>query len=197
MSKLTKIIFFVFLNLILTFFNTVVAAEKIKIGLLVPMTGNNKDLGQSIIKAVSLAIKDIDSNLIEVIPKDTASMPNKTLKSAFELKLMEGWSPEKLAFQSKKEELSIVEILELGLENKTSQGCSQRYLKDIKRVIKLWIEFEETYHYKGLLITLSLKTKVLLRGSSKTKLFPFSAVFSFNANDSLTSLSVLAFGFFK
>ena len=75
------------------------------------------------------------------------------LKSAFELKLMEGWSPEKLAFQSKKEELSIVEILELGLENKTSQGCSQRYLKDIKRVIKLWIEFEETYHYKGLLIT--------------------------------------------
>ena len=88
MSKLTKIIFFIFLNLILTFFNTVVAAEKIKIGLLVPMTGNNKDLGQSIIKAVSLAIKDIDSNLIEVIPKDTASMPNKTLKSAFELKEM-------------------------------------------------------------------------------------------------------------
>ncbi|MDB0038727.1 ABC transporter substrate-binding protein [Candidatus Pelagibacter sp.] len=88
MSKLTKIIFFVFLNLILIFFNTVVAAEKIKIGLLVPMTGNNKDLGQSIIKAVSLAIKDIDSDLIEIIPKDTATRPNQTLKSAFELKEM-------------------------------------------------------------------------------------------------------------
>ena len=88
MSKLTKIIFFIFLNLILTFFNTVVAAEKIKIGLLVPMTGNNKDLGQSIIKAVSLAIKDIDSDLIEIIPKDTATRPNQTLKSAFELKEM-------------------------------------------------------------------------------------------------------------
>jgi hypothetical protein len=88
MSKLKKIIFFVFLNLILTFFNTVVAAEKIKIGLLVPMTGNNKDLGQSIIKAVSLAIKDIDSDLIEIIPKDTATRPNQTLKSAFELKEM-------------------------------------------------------------------------------------------------------------
>ena len=88
MSKLNKIIFFVFLNLILTFFNTVVAAEKIKIGLLVPMTGNNKDLGQSIIKAVSLAIKDIDSDLIEIIPKDTATRPNQTLKSAFELKEM-------------------------------------------------------------------------------------------------------------
>ena len=87
MSKLTKIIFFVFLNLILTF-NTAVAAEKIKIGLLVPMTGKNKDLGQSIIKAVSLAIKDIDSDLIEIIPKDTATRPNQTLKSAFELKEM-------------------------------------------------------------------------------------------------------------
>ena len=88
MSKLTKIIFFIFLNLFLIFFNTVVAAEKIKIGLLVPMTGNNKDLGQSIIKAVSLAIKDIDSDLIEIIPKDTATRPNQTLKSAFELKEM-------------------------------------------------------------------------------------------------------------
>ena len=88
MSKLTKIFFFISLNLILTFFNTAVAAEKIKIGLLVPMTGNNKDLGQSIIKAVSLAVKDIDSDLIEIIPKDTATRPNQTLKSAFELKEM-------------------------------------------------------------------------------------------------------------
>ena len=88
MIKLTKIIFFIFLNLFLIFFNTVMATEKIKIGLLVPMTGTNKDLGQSIIKAVSLAIKDIDSDLIEIIPKDTATKPNQTLKSAFELKQM-------------------------------------------------------------------------------------------------------------
>ena len=52
------------------------------------MTGPNKDIGQSIIKAVRLAVKDIDSNLIEIIPKDTATKPNKTLKSAFELKEM-------------------------------------------------------------------------------------------------------------
>jgi ABC-type branched-subunit amino acid transport system substrate-binding protein len=65
-----------------------VASEKIKIGLLVPMTGKNKDLGQSIIKAVSLAVKDIDSDLIEIIPKDTATKPNQTLRSAFELKEM-------------------------------------------------------------------------------------------------------------
>jgi len=88
MNKLTKIIFITFISLVLLFFKTVVASEKIKIGLLVPLTGKNKDLGQSIIKAVSLAVKDIDSDLIEIIPKDTATKPNQTLRSAFELKQM-------------------------------------------------------------------------------------------------------------
>ena len=88
MKKLSKFILFVLLNLILSNLNIVAADEKIKIGLLIPMTGENKELGQSIIKAVSLAIKDIDSNLIEIIPKDTATKPNQTLRSAFELKEM-------------------------------------------------------------------------------------------------------------
>ena len=88
MKKFIKIIFFVSLNFCLLFSYSAKAIEKIQIGLLVPMTGLNKDLGQSIIKAVRLAIKDIDSNLIEIIPKDTASKANKTLKSAFELKEM-------------------------------------------------------------------------------------------------------------
>ena len=48
MNKLTKIIFITFISLILLFFKTVAASEKIKIGLLVPMSGKNKDLGQSI-----------------------------------------------------------------------------------------------------------------------------------------------------
>ena len=88
MNKFIKIIFFLLLNYFLLFLNTIKAEEKIKVGLLVPMTGSNKDIGQSIIKAVRLAIKDIDSNLIEIIPKDTATKPNKTLQSAFELKEM-------------------------------------------------------------------------------------------------------------
>ena len=88
MNKFIKIIFFLFLNFNLLFLNIVKDEEKIKIGLLVPMTGLNKDIGQSIIKAVKLAVKDIESNLIEIIPKDTATKPNKTLKSAFELKEM-------------------------------------------------------------------------------------------------------------
>ena len=88
MIKLIKIIYFIFLSLYFLFFQAVNAQEKIKIGLLVPMTGNNKQIGESIIKAVSLAIKDINNNSIEIYPKDTASKANQTLKSAFELSEM-------------------------------------------------------------------------------------------------------------
>ena len=88
MIKLFKILFILKCGVFLLFFQTVSANEKIKIGLLVPMTGSNKEIGQSIIKAVSLAVKDINNNLIEIYPKDTASKPNQTLKSAFELKQM-------------------------------------------------------------------------------------------------------------
>ena len=88
MIKLFKILFILKCGVFLLFFQAASANEKIKIGLLVPMTGTNKEIGQSIIKAVSLAVKDIDNNLIEIYPKDTASRPNQTLKSAFELKQM-------------------------------------------------------------------------------------------------------------
>ncbi|MBD1160174.1 penicillin-binding protein activator [Pelagibacterales bacterium SAG-MED14] len=88
MIKLFKILFTLICGLFLLFFQAANAKEKIKIGLLIPMTGSNKEIGQSIIKAVSLAVKDIDNNLIEIYPKDTASRPNQTLKSAFELKQM-------------------------------------------------------------------------------------------------------------
>ena len=88
MIKLIKFILFVFFSFNLLFFHTVFAKEKIKVGLLVPMTGPNKEIGNSIIKAVGLAVKDIDSDLIEIFPKDTASKANQTLRSAFELKEM-------------------------------------------------------------------------------------------------------------
>ncbi len=88
MNKLIKIIFFIFINFSLLSVQTVSANEKIKIGLLVPMTGDNKEIGESIIKAVGLAVKDIDNNSIEIFPKDTATKANQTLKSAFELSQM-------------------------------------------------------------------------------------------------------------
>ena len=88
MKKFIKIIYLVILTFPLLFLNLAKASEKLKIGILAPMTGPNKNLGQSIIKSIRLAVKDINSNLIEVIPKDTSSSPEKTLQSANELKEM-------------------------------------------------------------------------------------------------------------
>ena len=88
MCKFIKIIFFILLNISLLLSYSVKAAEKIKIGLMVPLTGSNKELGETIIKAARLALKDINNNSIEIIPKDTGSKANKALKSAFELKQM-------------------------------------------------------------------------------------------------------------
>ena len=88
MIKLIKILIFLLISTNLLFLQAAKSNEKIKIGLLVPMSGTNKDIGRSIIKAVSLAVKDINSNLIEIYPKDTATRPNQTLKSAFELQEM-------------------------------------------------------------------------------------------------------------
>lgn len=60
--------------------------EKIRIGLLIPITGENKDLGQQIIKSTRMALKEIGTEKIEIYLKDTNSNPNKTVKSAIELK---------------------------------------------------------------------------------------------------------------
>ena len=88
MKKFIKIIYLVIITFPLLFLNLAKASEKLKIGILAPMTGPNKNLGHSIIKSIRLAVKDINSNLIEVIPRDTSSSPEKTLKSANELKEM-------------------------------------------------------------------------------------------------------------
>ena len=60
--------------------------QKIIVGLLVPLSGDNKNLGELIVKSTRMALKEIDSNNLEIYPKDTASDPNKTLRSALELK---------------------------------------------------------------------------------------------------------------
>ena len=62
--------------------------EKIKIGLLVPLTGDNQNLGQQIIKSVRIALKDINTDTLEIHIKDTNSNPNLTIKSALEFKDM-------------------------------------------------------------------------------------------------------------
>mgnify|MGYP001306325489 CR=1 FL=1 len=59
---------------------------KLKIGLLVPMTGENNKLGNLLIKSTRLALNDIGTDKIEIYPRDTANDPDKTLQSAKELK---------------------------------------------------------------------------------------------------------------
>ncbi|MDA8851243.1 ABC transporter substrate-binding protein [Candidatus Pelagibacter sp.] len=84
MNKIIKIILF------LAFTSsaapgTVLANNKIKIGLLLPLTGKNSEIGQSIIKSTRLAINKINNASIEIIPKDTQSNPATTLRAAKEL----------------------------------------------------------------------------------------------------------------
>ena len=83
---LKKLIFLVLI--FSSIFSNAVSEEKIKIGILIPITGDNKKVGQLIIKATRMAIKDINSNKLEIYPKDTNSNPTQTLKSALELKDM-------------------------------------------------------------------------------------------------------------
>ena len=86
MIKIFKIIQSTFFMFCLVFVLPVYAQEKIKIGLLVPLTGNDKDLGEQIIKSTRMALKDLNTNNIEVYIKDTNSNPDKTIKSAIEFK---------------------------------------------------------------------------------------------------------------
>jgi len=84
MKKIIKIIlFFAFTLTVLV--GKVFANEKIKIGLLVPLSGKNSEIGQSIIKSTRLAVNKINNSSIEIIPKDTKSNPQDTLNAAKEL----------------------------------------------------------------------------------------------------------------
>jgi len=64
----------------------VLAQDKIKLGLLVPISGEFSEIGKSIIKSTLLAINKIDNSLIEIIPKDTESNPDITYEKAKELR---------------------------------------------------------------------------------------------------------------
>jgi len=84
MNKIIKIISLSIL-ILTTLSNSVSTNEKIKIGLLVPLSGKNSEIGNSIVNSTRLAINKINNTSIEIIPKDTKSDPNITLRSAKEL----------------------------------------------------------------------------------------------------------------
>ena len=72
---------FVFL---LNTFNTF-ANESIKIGLLVPLTGEYEDIGKSIIQSTRMAINKINDSKVLILPRDTKSDPKETLKKVEKL----------------------------------------------------------------------------------------------------------------
>ncbi len=86
MKKKFKKFTIVLIILFGSFSNANSVENKIKIGMLIPMTGDNKEIGELIIKAARLAVLDINTNNLEIYPRDTGSNPEKTLRSAKELK---------------------------------------------------------------------------------------------------------------
>ena len=61
MNKIFIIVFFLIYNLFLFTTSSISNDNKVKIGLLVPLTGDNAEIGKQIIKATRLALKDIHS----------------------------------------------------------------------------------------------------------------------------------------
>ena len=86
MIKISKLLFSLLFICLIILPQKILANQKLKIGLLVPLSENNQEIGQQIIKTVRMAISEINNDNIEVIVKDTSSNPKKTLKSALELK---------------------------------------------------------------------------------------------------------------
>ena len=84
MKKFIQFIIFTFIGLILNIFHSL-ADEKIKIGLVVPLSGEYKEVGNSILKSARLAINKIDDLRMEIVPRDTKSNPETTLRVSKEL----------------------------------------------------------------------------------------------------------------
>ena len=60
--------------------NKIFAENKIRIGLVVPLTGEYSSIGNSIIKSVRLALNEINDDKFEIIPEDSRANPIDTLK---------------------------------------------------------------------------------------------------------------------
>ena len=84
MKKNFKNLIFIFLIIFSIHSHANSENDKLKIGVLVPLSGDNKKIGKQIIKATKLALKDINTKKIEIYPKDSGSNPTQTLTSASE-----------------------------------------------------------------------------------------------------------------
>jgi len=72
------------------------------------------------------------------------------LKAAFELKFREGWRPQPKKKIVKEVPITVIQALQQGVEVKKKQGCSERFIKDAKRIVKLWQRYESEQQIKNL-----------------------------------------------
>ncbi len=72
--------------LIIVSFNLeAISEEKIKIGLVIPLSGEFSYIGESVLKSTRMALNKINDRRITVIPKDTKANPIDTLRVSKEL----------------------------------------------------------------------------------------------------------------
>jgi len=89
-----------------------------------------------------------NGNAINVNIKSKDNPP--LLKAAFELKLREGWRPKPKKREVKEVPITVIKALKQGVDIKTAQGCSKRFIKDAKRIVTLWKRYESEQHLKNL-----------------------------------------------
>ena len=84
MNTLNKLLIFSTITICI-FSQNLYATEKIKIGLIIPLSGDNFLIGERIIKSIRMAVNKINDERIEIIPKDTKSNPIDALRVSKEL----------------------------------------------------------------------------------------------------------------
>ena len=84
MKTLFKTILFIIFSILISP-NKVFAENKIRIGLVVPLSGEYAFVGESIIKSVRLALNQINDERIEIVPEDSGANPIDTLRASKKL----------------------------------------------------------------------------------------------------------------
>ena len=75
-----KILFTIFMCLMPL--SKILAEDKIRIGLVVPLSGEYSTIGDSIIKSTRLALNKINDEKFEIVPGDTKANPIDALKAS-------------------------------------------------------------------------------------------------------------------
>ena len=78
MKTLIKLLLFLVLSFSL-FNQNIFASEKIRIGLIVPLSGDNSLIGEKIIKSIRMAINKINDERLEAVSYTHLTLPTKRI----------------------------------------------------------------------------------------------------------------------